>query len=162
MNSLTMFIEKWVVKMQNINSNPAVLVLGKIIMFFCILGLILNILFPIYEDTFWNHHALQFIIEFFWVYALLCNKGFFKKRIGERENGIIEYSVSVPIVQICVVRILEFLSFIFSHSRKVLWSHYFVLILADIVYIALQLVDKMNYYYIGIPSSEDEEGLYDD
>lgn len=138
------------------NSSSSIMTLGKCISVFFVVGVILNLFLPVCDEMLFNKQMLQFCLIAVWVYGLLCSKGIIKKIVSENSEGVIEYTTSVPIVQIGVIRIAEVLWFVFRHSGEVIWRNLGILVIVDVVYVALMLADKMNYYYIGVREKDEE------
>jgi hypothetical protein len=82
----------------------------------------------------------------FWVYGLLSHLGYFKRQVSADEDGKIKYEVSVPIVQIGLIRMAQ-AGYYLLRKLSVNWVVFIILIALDVIYVAFILLDKANYYY---------------
>lgn len=147
--------------MSSKSASDSILTLSRIITVFCVIGVVCNLFLPLFDGTAVNKISLQFAMAAVWIYGLLCSRGVFKKASSDWSDNKIEYSTSVPIVHVGVLRIIEAVWFAAVHGGEIIWIRYGILAVLDVVYIVLMLVDKMNYYYVGIRESGGEEDMYD-
>lgn len=95
------------------------------------------------------------LIVIFWLYGFLGSLGYLKKTVSEDEDGVIVFDTPIPIIQIGILRILQFGYFMWRKRTVFNYRVFIVLIAIDVVYLIALLLDKGSYYYMSI-SEEDK------
>ena len=82
-----------------------------------------------------------------WVYGMLNAHGVIKKIAAQDEDGNITYDTTVPLVQVAVVRVIEFAYFIWRKRQLLIYRNFIVLIVLDVLLVLFLLLDKGSYCY---------------
>lgn len=131
---------------------PVFLRLAQII--FVVL-VIINFVLPLRSDHSAGFNVFNFIIIVLWVYALLSSLGFVKKIAKQDEDGIIEYDTTIPIAPVGIVRAIEFGYYMLLKHNVFLYKNFIILVILDITYLILLLIDKSSYCYESCPGEEE-------
>lgn len=107
----------------------------------------LNLFAPVFSAPSMIKTFIHFLVLVFWFKGLAGLLGYCKKVVAREENGRIRYEITVPVLQVFVLRIIEFFygALRSSFSINIVW---FLSCLAlDVVYLLVLLFAKSNYYY---------------
>lgn len=116
--------------------------------------LICNLVLPL-TGKIMQINVLQFVACGIWAYGLLSHLGYFKTQVSDGSDGIIRYEPNTPIIQISMVRLMEFLYYFLINTGIVNWTVFAVLVVLDVSYIIFLLLDKANYVF----EMEEENGI---
>lgn len=94
----------------------------------------INLLFPVYTDGELGFHSLfQWIVVGVYISGLLNALGYFNQRI--------------PLLELGITRIAQVLFHVVISSTGINWIFYFIILIGDLLFIMLLLMDKNNYEY---------------
>lgn len=116
---------------------------------------IINFVLPLRSDRSAGFNVFNFIIVILWVYALLSSLGFVKKIAKQDEDGVIEYDTTIPIAPVGIFRAVEFGYYMLFKHNVFLYKDFIILVILDITYLILLLIDKSSYCYESCPGEEE-------
>lgn len=105
-----------------------------------------NVILPVLHTKNLGLDLFHFIIIIFHVYAALGCHGYVKK-ISMLEDDVIIYDTTIPLLQVTVVRILELIYHYFRHWKDLNLRNFIILVILDVLYFLILLLDKGKYYY---------------
>lgn len=93
-----------------------------------------------------------------WIYGGLSYLGYIKK-VASKEEGRIVYTTSIPIIQIVVVRVVQFLlgKFLNVGMQTEVLFPFFICCFLDIVLIIFGVMDTGSYYYESVIEQDVED-----
>lgn len=108
--------------------------------------LVINLCLPL-TGQIMDFDLFQIIIVLIWTYGVLSHHGYFKTQVSDESEGTIKYEPNTPILQIILLRFLEFVYLWFTQLDVVNWKIFAGLVLADTVYVGFLLMDKATYVF---------------
>lgn len=113
----------------------------------CCILCVINLIVPMYPESKVNVSIFQFLLIGFWIYGLLSHLGYFKKQVSfDTDEELITYETSIPIIQVGLLRIVQFGYYYIAHVDYNL-KVFVVFVIADIIYTVFLLLDKAGYVY---------------
>ena len=125
--------------------NKSLRFMMRLSVFMFVITLLLNVIAPI-QNRIFHPDFFNLLVIGFWIYGLLSSLGYFKKPVLKEGNRT-EYITAIPIVQIGLVRLVQALWHWFVMHGDIQIGWFIALIVIDIAYIMILLLDKSSYYY---------------
>lgn len=112
-----------------------------------LIAIAVNIALPVYSESFMNTVIFTPFIIIFWTYGFICSRGYFKKIVSKGVDGRIQYTTRTPIVQVGMLRIIEFVWLVLQKKHGVNFRNLLIQVVLDVLLLAIMLIDKSAYYY---------------
>lgn len=129
-----------------------------LIRFLWLVILALNWILPLNKDFNWNFSIFRVLISIIWTYGMLTSTGILCQNTHVHENGMIIYeqNTSVVIMAIGLSRIFQLVYYFILKRHVINWSVIILLIVFDIIYLLIIIMDKSSYGY----AMEEKEKIY--
>ena len=108
---------------------------------------VFNFALPLYSTKRFNTFILQFVIEGLWLYGILSQSGYFKIPVSDDLDNTVHYEFNIPFLAVGLLRIVETGYFYLTKRDVMNWKVFLTLVVMDVVFTALLLVDKSHYYF---------------
>ena len=105
-----------------------------------------NLLLPLCNGAWLHPDFFQIGLILVWLYGMLCSLGYFKREVYSDNKDTVQYEIYVPIVPIGFLRVGQALFYVLT-KKNIDLTVLCILIVLDLLYIVLILMDKSNYYY---------------
>lgn len=105
-----------------------------------------NLVLPL-QGEFMKLDVLQLIAVIIWTYALLSQLGYFRTQISDGSDGVIRFEPNTPIIQICLLRAIQF-GYLFMIKKEIVnWKVFIIVFVLDMFYLVFLLFDKSRYVF---------------
>ncbi len=123
---------------------PIFLIMSGAVFFLIIIA---NVFLPLLQGKHSGVCVANLVVLMFWIYTFLGNVGIVKHIVAQDEDGNIEYDTTVPVIQVTVVRLVEFGYFMLLKRINFEYKHFIALIVLDALYVLFSYIYKGGYYY---------------
>lgn len=106
-----------------------------------VIGIVLNMILPVYSTTAGFKSILQYVVLFSYCYGLLHAMGIFR---GQK----------IPVLQLGFTRLAQVVGRLFIKNNPIAWQYYGILLALDVLYLYLLFVDKSGYCYLYVGEDE--------
>ena len=143
----------------NINKYEKTLLFKPVLIRFIWFALVaLNWILPLDKDFSWHFSLFRIVVTIIWTYGMLTATGHMCINTHVHENGMILYeqNTSIIIIGIGICRIIQSVFYLVFRQGVINWSIMALLIVFDVVYLLIIILDKSSYGY----ALEEEEKIY--
>lgn len=108
-----------------------------------------NLFMPISSDGKWGFSLFQIAACIIHFIGLLAGIGYLIVSTHEFRDGaeLFEQRTSLPIMLIGILRVFQFAYYFMLKQAKINWVRFSVLIVIDVIYVMILLLDKARYGY---------------
>lgn len=124
----------------------SILLMPKVITVLFVLICVINFILPIFDR--WTFNLFRFVC-LGWIPAWLGSIGILVNNTGIVENGIElqEQVINPSIIIVGIVRVIQVVYYFLTAVNSVRWVSIIALIVIDLIYLAIIILDKVRYGY---------------